>query len=625
VFSVKRLDENPILSPHHDHPWESTAAFNWCPVTHNGVMHCLYRAMGEPELMGDKHLQRSVVGHAMSKDGVHFTDRRIFIEPEHDWESYGCEDPRVTKFGSKYYVFYTAIGEYPFKPEAIRIALAVTKDFKSVTEKHLVTPFNAKAMALFPEKVNGKMAALLTVHTDQPPAHICYAEFEKEEDIWSEAFWKDWHDNLDAHRLEVRRRPADQVELGSPPILTDDGWIVVYSHIQNYFTGRPTFGIEVLLLDKNNPRLIIGRTSWPVMVPEAEYEKHGNVSNIVFPSGAAIENKKLIIYYGAADTHSCSASLPLENLLASMKQGGFKHYITRFAGNPIISPRAGEKWEEGGTFNAAALELGGKIHLLYRAASDDYVSTIGYASTTDGYSIDDRSAMPIYKPRDIFESRGCEDPRAVLIGNTVHMFYTAYDGITPRVATTSIIKEDFLAKRWNWSKSFVVTPPFLADKDAAIFPEKIDGKYLFIHRIENVICGQYLDSLDFSTEKIVECIEILGPRRGLWDEQKVGLSSPPIKTDKGWLMFYHGVSEHTTYRMGAVLLSKDNPTEIIARSIMPILEPLEEYERIGKVPNVVFPCGIVQRDDTLFIYYGAADFCIGVATVSLNTVLRSLM
>ncbi|MBI2474278.1 MAG: hypothetical protein HYV68_01115 [Candidatus Taylorbacteria bacterium] len=625
MFSVKRVEENPLLSPHLDHPWEAAAAFNWCPVMHAGTMHAVYRAMAQPELMDDKHLQLSVVGHALSKDGFHWSDRKPFIQPEYDWEKYGCEDPRVTKFGQNYYIFYTALGSYPFRPDTIRIALAKTRDFKKITEKHLVTPFNAKAMALFPEKINGKMAALLTVHTDLPPAHICYAEFENEEDIWSEAYWKNWHDNLDAHRLEVRRRPADQVELGAPPILTDAGWLVVYSHIQNYFAGKPIFGVEILLLDRNNPRLIIGRTKWPIMTPEAQYEKTGVVPNIVFPSGAMLDGNRLVIYYGGADTHCCAASVDLGNLLAAMKEGSFQSHITRFTGNPIISPRSGVKWEEGGTFNPAALEINGKIHLLYRAASDDYVSTIGYASTTDGFSIDDRPTEPVYRPRDIFESRGCEDPRVVMLGSVIYMFYTAYDGITPRVACTSITKDDFIARRWNWTKSFVVTPPFIPDKDAAIFPERIKDKYLFIHRIENFICGQYINSMDFSKEKIIECIEILGPRRGLWDEEKVGLATPPIKTDKGWLLLYHGVSEHTIYRMGAALLNKDNPTEVLARTAMPLLEPSEEYERVGKVPNVVFPCGAVLRGDAIFIYYGAADTTIGVATVSLNAILKSLI
>ncbi len=625
MFSVKRLEENPIISPHPDHPWEAAAAFNWCPAVRKDIIHVVYRAMSEPELLDETHIQRSVVGHASSRDGEHFEDRRPFIVPEYDWEKYGCEDPRVTKFGNDYYIFYTALGNYPFSANGIKIALAKTKDFKKIDEKHLVTPFNAKAMVLFPEKVNGKMAGLLTVNTDLPPAHICYVEFDREEDIWSETFWKNWYQNLDSHRLGVRRRSADQVEVGSPLILTKKGWLVIYSHIQNYFNGRPTFGVEVLLLDKDNPRKIVGRTNWPIMVPETQYEKIGNVSNIAFPSGALLDGDVLKIFYGSADTECCIATVSLNNLLDSMTTPGWNKNVERFAGNPIISPRPELKWEEKGTLNPASLEIDGRIYLLYRAVGDDNISTIGYASTKDGYSIDERPTEPIFKPRDVFESKGCEDPRLVLIDNVIYMFYTAYDGYTPRVAVTSITKSDFLAKRWNWTKSYPISPSSIPDKDACIFPEKINGKYLLIHRIHDSICADFVDTLDFSKEKITECIEMLSPRRGMWDEEKVGISSPPIKTGKGWLMLYHGVSEHTNYRVGAVLLDKDNPTEIIARLTPPILEPVEEYERVGIVPNVVFPCGTVLRGDSLFIYYGAADFSVGVAVIPLSQILKGFL
>lgn len=633
MFSIKRDEENPLLSPHPDHPWEASAAFNWSPAMKGDTLHVVYRAMSRPELMDQTHIQMSVIGHASSADGgSHFTDRRALITPENDWEKYGCEDPRVTKFGSDYYIFYTALGAYPFNASGIKIAVAKTKDFKKIDEKHLVTPFNAKAMALFPEKVNGKMAALLTVHTDMPPTNIAYVEFDKEEDIWSESFWKEWHDKLDSHILEVRRAPSDQVELGSSPILTDQGWLVIYSHIRNYYAGRPVFGIEALLLDKNNPRKIVGRTKGPMMVPELQYERIGNVPNIAFPSGALVISdnsvpggKALKVFYGAADTYSCIATVSLELLLEAMTApSGEGVHVKRFAGNPILIPRENMPWEKNGTCNPAAIDLDGKVHLLYRAVDKDNVSTIGYASSRDGYEIDERSSEPIYKPRDIFEARGCEDPRVMMIEDTIYMEYTAYDGFTPRVAITSISKKDFLAKNWNWAKPYPITPPNVPDKDASIFPEKINGKYLMIHRVHDSICADFVGSLDFSKERIKECIEMLSPRWGMWDEEKVGISSPPIKTDKGWLMLYHGVSGRTIYRVGAVLLDKDNPTEILSRSSNPILEPKEEYERIGIVPNVVFPCGAVVRDGLIFIYYGAADFTIGVATVPLNAVLKAL-
>ncbi len=624
MFAVKRIEENPLLSPHPDHPWEAAAAFNWCPAEKGETLHFLYRAMSEPELLDETHLQLSVIGHTSTKDGVHFEDRRPFVVPEYEWEKYGCEDPRVTKFGGTYYIFYTALSSYPFRADSIKIALAKTKDLKKITEKHLVTPFNAKAMALFPEKVNGKFGALLTVDTDNPPAHICYAEFDKEEEMWSPEFWSKWRENMESHRLEVRRAPADQVELGSPPIAVPEGWLVIYSHIKNYFNGRPIFGVEALLLDRDNPRKIIGRTTWPIMVPETQYERLGNVPNIVFPSGARVEGEDLYIYYGAADTHCAAAKTSLTRLVEAMTLPGWRNNVERFQGNPIIAPRPGLPFEAKGAFNPAAIELQGTIHLLYRAFSDNNISTIGYAATNDGFSIDERLREPIYWPRADFESRGCEDPRIVEIDGRLYMTYTGFDGSVPRVAISSISVSDFLAKKWNWSEPFALTPPNIPDKDAVIFPEKINGKYMLIHRVHDSVCADFVDTLDFSKERITECIEMLGPRRGMWDEEKVGIAAPPLKTPKGWLMLYHGVSERTIYRVGAVLLNKENPTEIIARTTAPILEPMEDYERNGFVPNVVFPCGMVLRGQELLIYYGAADSTVGVVSIKMPSILKAL-
>ena len=152
----------------------------------------------------------SNIGIAESKDGIDFHDRKCLIAPEESWDRFGCEDPRVTKLDNKYYIFYTALSTYPFKPEGIKVGLAISKDLETIQEKHLVTPFNAKAMALFPEKINGKMWAVLTVNTDQPPARICIASFKKEEEIWSADYWQKWQKNINKNYLDLQRRPQDQ-------------------------------------------------------------------------------------------------------------------------------------------------------------------------------------------------------------------------------------------------------------------------------------------------------------------------------------------------------------------------------------------------------------------------------
>ena len=116
----------------------------------------------------------------------------------------------------------------------------------------------------------------------------------------------------------------------------------------------------------------------------------------------------------------------------------------------------------------------------------------------------------------------------------------------------------------------------------------------------------------------------LGPRRGMWDGGKVGIAGPPVKTKKGWLLLYHGVSWSTTYRVGAVLLDLNDPTLVLARTAIPLFEPEEEYERKGLIANVVFPCSLVVRKGIAYIYYGAADSVVGAASIKLDQLLRML-
>jgi predicted GH43/DUF377 family glycosyl hydrolase len=624
MFTLSRSDHNPLLSPVKEHPWEAAAAFNGCPIMVNKKKVMLYRAMSEPDLLRDPHLQTSVIGRGVAKDGYHFEERKVLINPDREFDYYGCEDPRVTKVGDTYYIFYTALGGYPFSPDNIRVAVALSKDLETITEKHLVTPFNAKAMALFPEKINGKIAGLLTVNTDRKPSDICYVEFDKPEDIWSEEFWQKWYNNLESHKLHIRRLADDQVELGAPPVKTDKGWLVLYSHIQRYGRQDQVFGVEVMLLDKKNPRNIIGRTKGPFMAPEAYYEEVGQVAHIVFPSGALINGDHFEVYYGSADTHCAMATIPLANLLKSITDDR-KDYVKRYPGNPIISPRPGYLWEAKGTLNPASIELNHKTYILYRAVGADNISTIGYASSLDGFSMDERLDKPIYFPRADFEKMGCEDPRIVEIDNKLYMTYTGFDGSTPRVAVSSISVKDFLDKNWSkWSKPEAISPPSIANKDSTILPEKVRGGYMVFHRVHESICADFVNSLDFTKEKITQCIEIVSPRRGMWDGGKVGISTPPIKTKDGWLLLYHGVSWSTTYRVGAVLLDLEDPTIVKARTAIPLFEPEAEYEHKGIVPNVVFPCGLTVKKSEIFMYYGAGDLVVGVATVKVSSILKML-
>lgn len=630
---VERSHQNPILKPNRQQSWEAEAVFNGCPVRKGNLIYLVYRAisLSHYHSLANARLSVSDIGICQSKDGINFTNRRRFIVSDSPWDRFGCEDPRVTKLGNKYYISYTALSEYPFRAEGIRVGLAVSKDLQAIQEKHLVTPFNAKAMAIFPEKINGKVWAILTVNTDRPPVKICLASFDKEEDMWNQDRWQKWYKNFEKFSLPLQRTPNDHVEVGAPPLKTKDGWLVLYSYIRNYGNPKQVFSVEAVLLDLKDPSKIIARTSAPLLTPEEYYEKIGHVPNIVFPSGAIIKNGFIYLYYGGADTVCCLAMISLKKLLAKLEfiRGPIK--VLWSNEKEMIAPIKEHAWESKATFNPAALYLQGKVHLLYRAMSEDNTSVLGYAVSRDGLTVDHRTPEPVYIPREPFEQKsepnwnsGCEDPRLTKIGSKIYMCYTAYSGKgPPRVALTSILERDFLEQKWRWAKPVLISPPDIDDKDATIFPEKIRGKYVIIHRSGEDMDLSYHDHLDFDGKTWLEEYRWISPRKGMWDSRKVGVSAPPIKTKRGWLILYHGISDDDGYyRVGAILTDLQDPTKIIARSDDSILEPRFPFEKNGQVSNVVFPCGAIIKNDTLFVYYGGADQVVGVATMPLPALLR---
>jgi predicted GH43/DUF377 family glycosyl hydrolase len=633
----KRSEENPILIPMSETPWEADGAFNGCPVMDRGKIHFVYRAVSAPQKVAGFELPLSTIGYALSNDGIHFKNRHQFIKPEYDWEQFGCEDPRVTKMNGNFYIFYTALSQFPFCASCIKVGVAITRDFKKIKEKHLVTPFNSKAMSLFPEKVAGRYAVVLSVNTDLPPTRIAIAYFDREEQMWSPTYWEGWYTLLDDNIISLERSPKDHIEAGAPPIKTKYGWLLIYSYIQNYFSPPAVFGIEAALLDINNPQKIIARTDKPIIVPQEEYEKYGKVPNIVFPTGALVKEGILYIYYGAADTTCAVATCKLETFLEDLLETKIRQIrLTRYEGNPILKPDPNLPWQSRAVFNPTALYEFGRVHLAYRAMSQDNTSVIGFASSADGYKFDDKLPEPIYVPREGFEAKlvpggnsGCEDPRLTRIGDTIYLLYTAFNGKSePRIALSYISVNDFVARCWNWSLPVLISLPNVPDKDAALFPKKIKDKFAVLHRLGVSIWLDFLDDLDFKGNRFLKGTIIMSPKDELPDTEKLGISGPPIETTEGWLLLYHCVSRKTqpmTYYVCAALLDLKDPTQVIARRKVPILQPETTYELYGQVNNVVFPCGAVVIGEELFVYYGGADTVIGVATMKLSELLHSLI
>jgi len=289
--------------------------------------------------------------------------------------------------------------------------------------------------------------------------------------------------------------------------------------------------------------------------------------------------------------------------------------MRRFEGNPILAPVVNHAWESRMVFNPAAVYLDKRVHILYRAIGEDGVSRFGYASSSDGYHIDERLPHPVFEPALPVEKNGCEDPRLTEMEDRCIMTYTAYGDIY-QIGLTTISIENMQNKKWDWEERFFPFPN-IRNKNAVIFPRRVNDRYLMCHRLDPDIYIAYSDDLRTWEDTIL----LMRPRSGFWDCVKIGAAGPPIELDEGWLLVYHGVDVKRTYRLGVTILDKENPERVVYRSKTPILEPTEDYERFGFVPNVVFSCGTILLDGKLLIYFGCADTVIGVATFDLDEII----
>lgn len=282
--------------------------------------------------------------------------------------------------------------------------------------------------------------------------------------------------------------------------------------------------------------------------------------------------------------------------------------LTRHPANPVLLPNPFNAWESLNVFNAGVVHHNGLFHMLYRAQGRDYVSHIGYAISEDGAAWS-RLDRPVLSPANEWEARGVEDPRVTCIDGRFYMTYTAYSPLGVR--TCLAVSDNLIA----WRRLGVMLPDE-TNKDTAIFPEKVGGRYCLMHRREPEIWIAYTDCLE--TNRWTDHAMVMGPVPETWEHQKIGAAGVPTRIDEGWLLIYHAVDADNVYRLGVALLDAENPARVLARHPQPILEPTEPWEKKGDVPNVVFSCAHVVKDDTVYVYYGGADRVMGLATRSLS-------
>ena len=296
----------------------------------------------------------------------------------------------------------------------------------------------------------------------------------------------------------------------------------------------------------------------------------------------------------------------------------YEFKLVRSSANPILKP-SDNWWESVSVCNPGVVQLDGEVHMIYSAKGEDGVSRLGYAKLAQAEKVVTRLPYPVFYPEAWFEKDSVEDPRLCLIDDVVYMLYAGKERDMARVCESYITLQDFVNCRWSWSEHRLLLPNMVGihDRNAAYFPRKINGRYVLLHRpmmmTENIWVSFSYDRRHWYGHR-----EILKPREGYWDDAKIGIAGPPHETEAGWLLLYHGVEAKTwTYRLGFVILDKQDPTKVIYRCEEPILEPEMHYEREGVTPNVVFSCGSFLQDNKLVVYYGAADkvICVAYATI----------
>ena len=324
--------------------------------------------------------------------------------------------------------------------------------------------------------------------------------------------------------------------------------------------------------------------------------------------------------------------------------------LKKFEGNPILSPNPENTWESLVVCNPAACYENGKFYLLYRAAGDDaeHYIHIGLAVSEDGFNFKRVSDNPVLSPTpNSFDAGSVEDPRIVKFEDEFYMTYAfrpyppgrywenAYDiveapehnSFAPKCLRENIGNTALAVTKdlKNFKKVGRLTHPSLDDRDVILFPEKINGKFYMLHRPKNYVGAEY--GTDYPAIWIKSSDDLMS-----WDvpsklllkgeeewEVKVGGNIPPIRTESGWLLLYHGVDENFTYRVGACLLDLDDPTKVLYKTRHFIMEPETSFEKDGLYKwGVVFPTGAVVRGDELYVYYGASDQWCCVATCKLS-------
>ena len=331
----------------------------------------------------------------------------------------------------------------------------------------------------------------------------------------------------------------------------------------------------------------------------------------------------------------------------------------------ILLSRTDLEFENEGVLNPAAIREGDNVHIFYRAVQKGNRSSIGYCRLDGPLTIAERWDRPFMVPEFDYESQGIEDPRVVKIEDLYYMTYTAYNGtnalgalaiskdlkhfdkqgiIVPSITyaefvtlveTAGKVKENYYRDHKFYNQQSDPEKILLWDKNVVFFPRKINGKLVFLHRIRpgiQIVSVKSLNELtkEFWKDYFINLQDHIVLEPVYQHESRyAGAGCPPIETEHGWLLIYHGAEETPNgivySACAAALMDINNPTKVIARLPYALFSPEFKWEIKGEVNNVVFPTGASLFGDTLYIYYGAADKRIACASLSLSALLTELL
>ncbi len=314
--------------------------------------------------------------------------------------------------------------------------------------------------------------------------------------------------------------------------------------------------------------------------------------------------------------------------------------IQRHPNNPILRPNPDIPWMSKATMNAGLWHDESGFHMVFSGGGlgEAYCGDmrLGYAYSSDGLNFDVRPEPLLAPDPDGWDSGGCLDARVMKYGEDYFIVYNA-GGKHPYRRVGLAKTRDFKTVE----RIAPLTDPEISDANVIFFPRKINGAYVMMHRPSpfQPSTKAIAENPDFKfTIKMARSDDMINwtDDRDLcgceqwWENQKIGPCCEPIETEEGWLMLYHGVylgdDVHIrTYRIGAMLLDLDDPYKVIARTPEPIMSPETDYEKFGNHDNVIFPCATPVIDGVMHIYYGAADTCIGLATVPVVELLAHVL